>query len=634
MERAPRRATVMPAANAPHLRWFALAVIFAVALAARLVYLHVAQDAELFNGLFLDSRWYADQAAAIRLGDGIGAHPYLMSPLYPYFLALFTDARGVLDVDAVRTCQAVAGALTAVITAAIAARISGRSTGWIAGLVAALYGPLIHIQATILVPALQGLFITAGIWFALVARDSTRRAMSWWLGAGLAFGLASTLHATSLAVAAGVALAYAWSERRAWRTLVSRLGALALGLVVVIAPFTIRNSTQGGETILLSANSGFNFWIGNHAGATGLFRAPEGYDFRNDPVGRALAAKSLGHKPSYAESSRHWEARAFADIERDPAHWIGLLVRKAAYCAHPREIQQLGESFDWYRDRAWPLRFPLDARMLILLALAAPFAFFCAQRRSADLALILAASGAYALAIVLFFVTARYRAPIMPLVIAAASVGTLETIRLVATGRATRAWSIVMALVLAFAFTQWLYSGPLAVRSTTSVEERHQGMTLYDAGRYAEAVECYERALDMEDDAITRANLANALKALNRIDEARAQYELVLARNPRDGVTWYNYGNLLRSKVHDARAALEAYRKATEFAPQMGEAHFNLGAVLMELGDYDTAIVAIQAALQVAPPNAPWRKDADNALSLAHLRAAEKKGVLGPPRKE
>ncbi len=173
---------------------------------------------------------------------------------------------------------------------------------------------------------------------------------------------------------------------------------------------------------------------------------------------------------------------------------------------------------------------------------------------------------------------------------------------------------------------------PTSITPTSSVAElRRQGAALFEEGRYADAVDAYERALGLEDDVPTCINYGNALKKLGRVDDADAQYRRVLARDPRNATAWFNLGNLMRDARHDARGAVEAFRHATESDPQMAVAHFSLGAALIDLGDYEAAIASIQAALQLAPENVTWRKDAENALTLAHVRDAEKKGLLQPP---
>ena len=59
-------------------------------------------------------------------------------------------------------------------------------------------------------------------------------------------------------------------------------------------PFTAHNVLVGGEAVLLSANGGINFWIGNHAGADGVFAPPTDYDPVNDPLHREAASREAG----------------------------------------------------------------------------------------------------------------------------------------------------------------------------------------------------------------------------------------------------------------------------------------------------------------------------------------------------
>ena len=640
-------------------RALALVAVFALALAARIVYLRVADAAGAFSGLFLDSQYYAEQAASIRLGHGAGAHPYLLSPLYPYVLALFTDAGGRLDAHAVRILQAILGSATALLAAIVAGTIGGRRAAWIAGMVAGLYGPLIHIDAALLVSSLQGFFIALAV--AILVLDersvaSRRRHLLAWGSAGLALGVSAAFHASGIAIAVATFLglwAAAWRERRTqpvWMHCAARSLALVGGAMLAILPFTIRNIRAGGEAVLLSVNGGMNFWIGNSAEATGLFHTPPDYDFAHDPVGHAIAERAADHPLTYREASSWWTRRALADIRAMPTRWLALIAKKLALFAHPVEIPQLGESFAWSSERAWPLRLPVDAREILIIALEAPpvLAGRHRLRSPASLRCALLALLAQAALIALFFVTGRYRAPVMPLAIALASASLIAMLDALArwarprAGDASAARSpfafaggvaFVVAAAVASHFAYDTPSAPLSITPSSGVEERHRGMSLYAQGRFADAVAAYRAALEAGDDPITRTNLANALKALGRIDEAAEQYRRVLAANPRDGVAWYDYGNLLRVQLHDLRGAEDAYRRAIDFQPRMAEAHFNLGVVLLGLDEPEDAAAAIESALNLAPQNASWRTDAENALLVARTRAAARHaGEPGPAR--
>lgn len=632
MKSAPTRRAVSagPAvdeARAERLGLLALLALFALALTARLLHVHVAGAQGLLDGLFVDSRWYSDRAADIQLGRDPGHAPYLLSPLYPYVLAPFVDANGALDAAGVRLMQAFAGALAAVLVAFLAGSLGGRAAGWIAGVAAGLFGPSIHYGAFVLTPALQALLLLCGVALATLELPRGRPWLAWWLS-GISLGLASALHPTSLIAAMGLVAALCfrdrpWRDARQRASTLSRAGALACGLGIAIAPFTIRNIVVSGEPVLLSANAGLNFWIGNNAGADGVFNAPDGYDPRLDPVGRDIATQALGRVPLWRESSSWWTQRALADIGAAPLHWLGVLGRKLLLFLHAREIRQMGDGFDWFAERSWPLGMPLDARVVLLFALFAPFALRAGARNTPDLTVPLGALVFYALGVCLFFVTGRYRAPILPLAIALAAIGVVETWRLVVHGavfRSRAALLSVVGLAVLFAGSQWLYRGPLSFRSSVGVEDRNIALALAQQGRHAEAVAQYLRSLQLGDDAITRMNLALSLRKLGRIDEAISECRLAVNLDPKRSEAWFNLGLMLMLDKSDWAGAEEGFRRATESQPRHGAAHYQLGILLLQKGELDAAESELEIAMELAPPQAEWRSGIETCLQS--IRAA------------
>lgn len=188
-------------------------------------------------------------------------------------------------------------------------------------------------------------------------------------------------------------------------------------------------------------------------------------------------------------------------------------------------------------------------------------------------------------------------------------------------------WIAAGGLVVVLGMLAWLQRDTLDAAAL-----QREGLTLLEKGRTAEAIGAFERALTAGEDASTRLLLAGALKSIGRFDDASREYKRALTLDPKNAVAWFNFGNLLRTQFKDDRGALDAYRRASECDPSMGEAQFSLGAMLMETGDYETAIVTLQSALQVAKPDANWRADADTALGMARIRALEAAGKLQPPR--
>ncbi len=612
--------------------------LFGLALLARIVHLWVAQAAGTLEGLHLDSGYYAQIAKDISMGQGVGEHPYLMSPMYPYLLSWFTDAQGELHAMAVRYLQAVAGALTTLFISLTAACVAGRRVAILTGLLTALYGPLLHYDAAIVVASLQGMLLTAALW--VLVRQQDKQSLKSMFGVGLLLGLSATLRPTGLALVVAM-LALLWlvayrqptkevagsyksqsakqtagkqsQQRKTAGMVKSTLGlslALCLGALLPVLPFTVRNIAVSGEAILLSANSGVNFYIGNQPGAMGVFKTPKGYSFPDDPVGYHLARHSSGEDLNYGQASAWWKAKAYGVIAEDPVRWLVLMRRKAIMFCNPKEISQLGHNYQTVRKEVWTLGNPLTARYLLFLALLAPSLLLIRGGRSAlwrmrwPLLFLLA----YAGAICLFFITARYRISIMPVAIALASTSLLTLWDMVFKPKGhsrelTFLFAVGLALLLLLSHSAfWARTGSYYIPDSSGTAERQEGMRLYQEGKYAEAVQAYQKSLALSPHYLTRNNMANALKRLGRYAEAKAQYEKALAVNPDDPVTLFNFGNLWVEQFKDLQQAEKLYRRSLQLNPRFARAHYALGIVQARTHRTEEAIQSLQAALQHITP--------------------------------
>lgn len=145
----------------------------------------------------------------------------------------------------------------------------------------------------------------------------------------------------------------------------------------------------------------------------------------------------------------------------------------------------------------------------------------------------------------------------------------------------------------------------------------------FDRGDDTSAMRDFASALELADDAQLRALYASSLLRAGRTEEARAQFERALRARPDDALAWCDWGDALRTRFHDVRAAESAFKKALELHGDLPQAHLGLARVLGDLGDHEGACAEIEAALSTAPPDAPWRAQAEDALAYHHMRRAE-----------
>lgn len=190
-----------------------------------------------------------------------------------------------------------------------------------------------------------------------------------------------------------------------------------------------------------------------------------------------------------------------------------------------------------------------------------------------------------------------------------------------------------------------------------SADEHFQaGNALMQAGRYAEAASCYERALKLEPRAArTHNNLAVACAEQGLLERALVHYGEALRVDPQFADAHYNCGNALRLLARYAEAvacydrALEllpgwpaallnrglayaaqgrealaeaSYRGALAGRPSYPEAHNNLGLALQLQGDLQLAMLHFDRALELAPE-----------FANAHSNRAQLRLLLGDLRR-
>jgi len=200
--------------------------------------------------------------------DPRGIETAFRAPLYPAFLALvyFFAGTGPGRFFAARLAQAVLNALLIPLTYFLARRLfpeNPKAARWAAWAVA--FYPILILFPLAL--ATENLFFVLFLAFilTLVLAAQTRQ-MRYFVLSGVLIGL--TALTRSVILPAG-ALAVLW----AWFLLRERVKALALlaALVIVIAPWIVRNSLLYGRPTSIELSMGYNLYVGYHPQSTGTF---------------------------------------------------------------------------------------------------------------------------------------------------------------------------------------------------------------------------------------------------------------------------------------------------------------------------------------------------------------------------
>ena len=396
---------------------------------------------------------------------------------------------------------------------------------------------------------------------------------------------------------------------------------------LVLLPVAVRNYSVGGGFYLTTSQFGPNFYIGNNPNATGAYAplrfgrgAPE-YE-RQDAV--ALAEHATGRALNPSEVSEYWSGRALDFITTQPGAWIRLMARKLLLLVNSVEMLDT-ESQDTHAE--WSILLRIGGTfghfgVLVPLFCMGVWATWRERRR---FWIFHALVGAYAASVLMFYVFARYRFPLVPLLLlfAAAGIVRLRQLREGASRRAAAA----AALALVVAVTNW----PLLQRSMMmATTETNLGAELYDQGRYDEAIQRYGRAIEFNAEYVPAYNNRGvALAAKGQLDRAVEDYQHAIALRSDFPDAHYNLGNALLAKNDPAGAAAH-FRVALKMIPGSAEIHNNLGLALMAEKRPREAIAQFQAALKVDPQSAIAHRNLADALAtegrfaegITHLQRA------------
>ena len=135
----------------------------------------------------------------------------------------------------------------------------------------------------------------------------------------------------------------------------------------------------------------------------------------------------------------------------------------------------------------------------------------------------------------------------------------------------------------------------------------HIGSCLSAMGRLDEAESYFRQALKGLDDPVTHFNMALLLALTNRLDEAVAEYEKALERDPLHSAARTNLAAALARQGKLDRAAKEL-RYLLEHDPENAGARTNLGLVLLQQGRLADAKGQLEEALRLDPSLAPARE--------------------------
>jgi tetratricopeptide (TPR) repeat protein len=602
-----------------------------------------------FQFPFIDEQEYvktAQQVLNVLKHGFVPGAPYYHSPFYPWFLATVFSMFGV-DMLAPRILQIVMSLLTTGLVFALGNRMfpDRPAAAKLATIFWILYGPVLFYTIELANVVMILLFAVLGL-VTLLRAWKTQKPRAW-AAAGLMYGLYGITRPDVLPFVGIITMLMLLRSMKA-QQFRSGIRNLALFVAIFAIPFIITgmvNVHNCGKFVILPANSGLNFHIGNNPDYQNTIAIRPGSNWET-------LTEMSAQKDQFSDNA-HYYKKAFSYIGQEPQKYMANTWYKIRTLVNGYELP---ETFDMYMYREY------SPVLSVLLWMLGPFGFpFGILMPIAVLGIWLSRPklkednlwwpllfvGVMVSSLLVFWNSARYRMPLIPVLAVFAAYAVLH-FRDALTQKKYKDFAVtagsVILMTVAFNVPYPHFSKTFNFKAELLASV---GMGEYESGKISNAITSLEESLSLEDSFQVRANLAWLLEKnrdtdralreyekaiamnptaerprinygvlctrLKRYTEALTQYNAVIAANPANAEAYYNRGNTYYHMDRYSDAA-DDYKRTVSLRPMHGDAWFNRGLTLDQLKQTDAAIIAYRQATE-------YKKSADAFNKLGVLYA-------------
>lgn len=510
-------------------------VIFAFALGVRLHYLRLYEgECPLFGNPLpgADPLVYTEWSLKLLRGDLAG----IDKPVYTTFCALvricFADFFYGIGVS-----QAVLGAVNCVLIYFLGKILMGGRAGIISAMLAAFYSPFVFYTVEILTVTLHSFFFIV-ISLFIVFAELKRKPIHWFF-AGLFIGILALDRGNILFFVPFCVVWLVLRYRCVLRRMVVYVVSLSAGIILLYSVFYLTYFLVEGNLKPRRVPVTLHIYRGNAIGATGKY-----VDIKE--------LEKIGEDKTTLFALRR-------QIQREPAAWLRLMLRKAFYTINDYEIPN-NVSFEYTRARIPFLRY------LLRFGIIAPFGFmgFVVLSRSKVFRLLILLSLSWMLTLTIFFVTSRYRAPAVGILLVSA--GCYVTWLSGVFKSSQRRRQLLIKNFVGFAIIFILVN--FSVDRSDWVAPHRWGAGYIAAGNFDSAERCFMESIGIAPAvASSYNNLGFVYRKKRLLDESVEYYRKAVALEPGNylyyknlGLTYYYFGK--------KKKALENLRISYEKNPE------------------------------------------------------------------
>jgi Tfp pilus assembly protein PilF len=587
-------------------------LLVGLTLVLRILHILNSRSNPTFWAPAVDPGWYDKVAQDILHGDW-GPFPFFRAPVYP---ALLAGVYGVFghDLVAARILNAVLQAVTVWMLWKIGKSYFSNAVGVVAGLLFALNGMTIYFAGELVSPSIEMLAGTLAAWATFrLFRDRSGTAI---YVCGLACGFAAIVRPNFLIILPVVLLAVCFAVAdgqpfsEIWRNRATQIATAVLiclaGEATPILPITAVNWIKGGEPVLIATQGGVNFWIGNNPESTGVLSILPGYgNIWTMEDAQNSAEMEVGRPLKQGELSHFYYDKGWNYLTSHPGDAVRFMIRKTLLFFNRFEISNNKHISHFSALSPWlpPLEY-LDFGILLPLALLGVWVLW----RQPTVKILAGLIVFYAGSVVLFFITSRFRMPVVPWLSLLAAVGLVWAVDIVRHwGSTARRAMLPLVILVPGTFIAWM--------NPWGMSEAPWGWARYmEANAYLKLNQLDSARVGFED--ALRDHQATARSQLNigvvafkqgKIEEARKWYETSLQTDNGNPDAWNNLGTVYET-LHDTAQAMNAYQRALLLKPSAVDPRHNLagiyfreGVARLKAGDDSVAIYNLERCVELEP---------------------------------
>jgi len=571
----------------PRAWWLIVAVLTGVGLVLRLLmldeFLRVNPIAER---PWMDAWVYWQAAGRMAEGHWTDGRPFLSAPLYPYLLGVIRSVGGSLV--CIYIIQLIVHLLTAVLIAWATRLRFGMAAGLVAtGLFLALTEPAVS-STRLLANTLQ-LLLVVMIWWRWAILEQKHRRWRDVVSVGALIGL------LALSYPAGILLIPVYPL---WLLLAERWTREGLGkaiagccsAILLVLPATIHNLAVSGELIPICANGGINLRIGNGPYSFGIGGTIPGVRSQREVMfddAARVFEQVHGRPGTWREIDGYFRTQALEYCRANPLRTLSAVGMKLYMFVAARNYDEMMpvvvERVTGFGRRA--ILAPLATPWMMGLALIGLVAVLRHPVRYGPEWLLMLLP---LVVVLLFFYTARFRLPAVPLLCGLSGYAVCHL-------RRSRVATPLVILVFLLPAPLRFINSYFAIDSPELQQEHFvrafseaqssAGDRRARAQEFAEAEKLYRAAIKLwPENPLPHRGLGCLYARQNRLEEAVRELRESIRLRPRSTPLYFYLYNALQLQGRYAEAAT-ALDRATQLSPRAVQVHLALAWLLATCPD-------------------------------------------------